>query len=302
MWVEFLTHLRDERQLSPHTISAYAVDLRQFQAFLDAYYGGPWGWNGVDRLALRAFVAMGMERGWSKRTVGRKLSAVRSFYRFLHREGRVSVNPAGAVRAPRDARRLPGHLSQGQVRRLFDRLEEVAGTAPAFQVARDRALMELLYSTGMRVSEVRGLDLEDVDEVAEQLRVRGKGKKERLLPVGRHAWNALRRYEPWRREVRSRAGKPVARGAVFVSEAGARLSTRQIRRVAKRWIGAVADPAGLSTHAVRHSFATHLLDNGADLMAVKELLGHASLSTTRIYTHTTRERLARVYRQAHPRA
>ncbi len=299
---EFLTHLRDERQLSPHTVSAYAVDLEQFRSFLDAYYGGPWRWAGVDRLALRGYVGRAAEQGWSKRTIARKLSSVRSFYRFLQREGRAAANPGKALRAPREGRRLPGHLSQAQMRRLFDRLESAAHAGDSFRTLRDWALLELLYSTGMRVSEVQGLDFEDVDEAARRVRVRGKGRKERILPLGRHAARVLREYERAQRAARSRAGKPAGRGPVFVSSAGDRLSARQIRRIVKRWIGKVADPSGLSTHAVRHSFATHLLDNGADLMAVKELLGHASLSTTRIYTHTTRERLGRVYRRAHPRA
>lgn len=299
----FLAHLRDERQLSPHTLSAYAADLREFRAFLHGYYAaGAWSWDGVDRVALRAFVSEALGRGLAKRSVARKLSAVRAFYRFLHREERVAANPLRAVRTPREGRRLPGHLSQAETRRLFDLLEHAAGATPSFRVTRDRALLELLYSTGMRVSEIAGLDLQDVDFVAERVRVRGKGKKERILPMGRPALAALRRYESARRVVRSQAGAVAERGAVFVSERGARLSARQIRRVVKRWIGRVTDARGLSTHALRHSFATHLLDNGADLMAVKELLGHASLSTTRIYIHTTRSRLARVYRLAHPRA
>ncbi|MBI4512631.1 MAG: tyrosine recombinase XerC, partial [Gemmatimonadetes bacterium] len=299
---EFLAHLRDERQLSPHTLSAYAVDLREFRAFLDAYYGGPWSWNGVDRGALRAFVGAALGRGLAKRSVARKLSAVRAFYRFLHREERVAANPARAVRAPREGRRLPGHLSQAEAMRLFDLLEKAAGAAPSFRLLRDRALLEVLYSTGMRVSEVAGLDLEDVDLVAERVRVRGKGKKERIVPIGRPALAALERYEGARRLVRSQAGAVPEGGPVLISERGARLSARQIRRIVKRWIATITDATGLSAHALRHSFATHLLDNGADLMAVKELLGHASLSTTRIYIHTTRSRLARVYRLAHPRA
>ena len=297
---EFLRHLRDERQLSPHTLSAYAGDLRHFREFLDEYCGRRWGWGDVDRLALRAFVGAALERRWSRRTVARKLSAVRSLYRFLHREGRVSRNPARAVRAPRQGRGLPGHLSKTQMERLFARVEDRA--EDSFHALRDRALLEVLYSAGLRVSEVRGLNVEDVDAVAEQVRVRGKGRKERLVPLGRPALQALRRYEVPRRRVRARTREAADRGPVFLSATGTRLSVRQIRRIVKRWIAAVTDPAGLSTHALRHSFATHLLDNGADLMAVKELLGHASLSTTRIYTHTTRERLGRVYRRAHPRA
>lgn len=300
---EFLRHLRDERQLSPHTLSAYAGDLRQFCEFLAEYDGGRSGLDGVDRLALRAFVAEGLDekkKNWSRRTMARKLSAVRSLYRFLHREGRVSRDPARAVRAPRQGRRLPGLLSKTQMERLFARVEDGAGDS--FHALRDRALLEVLYSAGLRVSEVQGLNVEDVDAVAEQVRVRGKGRKERLVPLGRPALQALRRYEVARRRVRARTREAADRGPVFLSATGARLSVRQIRRIVKRWIAAVTDPAGLSTHALRHSFATHLLDHGADLMAVKELLGHASLSTTRIYTHTTRERLGRVYRRAHPRA
>lgn len=293
---EFFRHLRDERQLSPHTLAAYRVDLRQFTAFLDRYYGGDWRWDRVDRLALRAFVGDSLDRAWTRRTVARKLSAVRSLYRFLHREGRVALNPARAVRAPRQGRRLPGVLSLSQVERLFHRVEDAADDS--FRYLRDRALLEVLYSSGLRVSEAQGLEWADVDAVAGQLRVRGKGRKERLVPIGRTALAALREYERARRRVR----RPLDGAPVFVSETGSRLSVRQIRRIVKQWIAAVADPAGLSTHALRHSFATHLLDHGADLMAVKELLGHASLSTTRIYTHTTRERLGRVYRRAHPRA
>jgi integrase/recombinase XerC len=301
-WADFLVHLRDERQCSPHTVAGYALDLRQFAEFLDEYYGGPWTWAGVDRLAFRAFVGRAQERGWSRRTIARKLSAVRSFYRFLQREGRAAANPGRAVRTPREGRRLPAVLSQTQMRRLFEVLDERARARPGFAAARDRALLEWLYSTGMRVSEICGLDLDDLDPASGQARVRGKGRKERIVPVGRHAWAAWRAYEPWRAAARARVGAPVAEGPAFVGARGRRLSVRQVRRIVKRAIAAVADPAGLSVHAVRHAFATHLLDNGADLVAVKELLGHASLSTTRIYTHTTRERLGRVYRQAHPRA
>ncbi|MGH7546016.1 MAG: site-specific integrase, partial [Gemmatimonadota bacterium] len=171
---EFLRHLRDERQLSPHTLSAYAGDLRHFCDFLEEYYGRRWGWGDVDRPALRAFVGAALERRWSRRTVARKLSAVRSLYRFLHREGRVSRNPARAVRAPRQGRRLPGFLSQTQMERLFARVED--GAEDSFHALRDRALLEVLYTAGLRVSEVRGLNLEDVDAVAEQVRVRGKGR------------------------------------------------------------------------------------------------------------------------------
>jgi integrase/recombinase XerC len=166
---------------------------------------------------------------------------------------------------------------------------------------RNLAILETFYATGIRLAELQGLDLEDLDLIGDQIKVRGKGRKERLVPLGQSAVRALRRYELRRAEIRSRA-TPADRRAVFVSQRGRRLSVRQIQAIVRTFLDTVAEDAGLSTHSIRHSFATHLLDAGADLMAVKELLGHASLSTTQIYTHTSKERLKRVYDQAHPRA
>ena len=301
MIAEFIRHLADGRQLSPHTVAAYRRDLTEFEAFLARYYGGQeWTWGGVDRLALRAFLADMSRRGLSRRTIARKLSAVRSFFRWLHREEVVEANPARAVRSPKLERHLPGWLSRGDMERVLQLAENRAAEG-GFRGARDLAIVETFYSTGMRLSELQSLDMQDLDLLGDQARVRGKGRKERIVPLGRHAVTALRRYELRRAEVLARCVGGDRR-AVFISERGRRLSVRQIQNIVRSFLDVVAEEAGLSTHSLRHTFATHLLDAGADLMAVKELLGHASLSTTRIYTHTSKERLTRVYNQAHPRA
>lgn len=301
MIAEFVRNLADGRQLSPHTVAAYRRDLDEFDAFLARYYGEEeWTWGGVDRLALRAFLADLSRRELSRRTIARKLSAVRSFFRWLHREELIEANPARAVRSPKIERHLPGWLSRGDVERVLQLAENRAAEG-GFRGARDLAIVETFYASGMRLSELQSLDVQDLDLIGDQARVRGKGRKERIVPLGRHAVTALRRYELRRAEVLARCPGGDRR-AVFISERGRRLSTRQIQNIVRSFLDAVAEDAGLSTHSLRHTFATHLLDAGADLMAVKELLGHASLSTTRIYTHTSKERLKRVYDQAHPRA
>lgn len=299
---EFLRHIEHERQLSPRTVRAYRDDLSELESFLDLYFGTPeWSWSGVDRLAIRSFMGDCVtRRGLAKRSVARKLSAVRSLYRFLHVEEVVEANPARAVRSPKRERTLPSYLTRDQIERLF-RLAEARALEGGFTGVRNHAIVELFYSTGMRVSELQQLDTGDLDLVSERVRVRGKGRKERIVPVGRMAVSALRRYDPRREEVVSGATRGDRR-AVFVGQTGRRLSVRQIQKVVGGFLDRVGEDAGLSTHSLRHSFATHLVDAGADLLAVKELLGHASLSTTQVYTHTSHERLKRVYRQAHPRA
>jgi integrase/recombinase XerC len=298
---DFLRYLETERNDSPHTVKAYGRDLAAFTAFLDGFYGGaPWTWAGVDRLAIRGFLADGSRRGWSKRTMARALSAVRAFYRFLNLHHGVEVNPAREASLPKLEKRLPGYLDRGAMDRLFA-LAEARAKDDTFRSTRDRAILELFYSTGMRLSELVGLNLEDLDLVSDQARVRGKGKKERLLPVGRPAVTALRNYYLRRDEATRRLGA-AERRAVFVSERGRRLTPRAVQLAVRRLMDAVSEGQKVSTHSLRHSFATHLLDAGADLRAVQELLGHASLSTTQIYTHTSVERLKKVYYQAHPRA
>jgi integrase/recombinase XerC len=298
---DFLRYLGVERNDSPHTVKAYGRDLASFAEFLDGFYGSTtWKWAGVDRLAIRGYLAAAARRGWSKRSMARALSALRSFYKFLNVHHGLEVNPARAANTPKAEKRLPGYLDRGAVDRLFELAQARAGDG-TMQSRRNRAILELFYSTGMRLSELVGLDLDDLDLVSDQVTVRGKGRKERLLPVGRPAVTALRSYFPKRDEV-LRAVRTADRAAVFLSERGRRLSARGVQLVVRGFLDAVSEGQDVSTHSLRHSFATHLLDAGADLRAVQELLGHASLSTTQIYTHTSVERLKKVYHQAHPRA
>ena len=298
---DFLRHLGVEQNDSPHTVKAYGRDLESFAAFLDGYYGSTaWKWAGVDRLAVRAYLADSARRGLSKRSMARSLSAVRSFYRFLNLHHGIEVNPARAAATPKLEKKLPAYLDRGAIDRLFALAEARAG-ANTLQGRRNRAIMELFYSTGMRLSELVALDLDDIDLVADQVRVKGKGKRERLLPVGRPAVQAVRQYLP-RRDEALREAKAPERRALFVSERGKRLKQRAVQLIVRALLDAVSEGQDVSTHSLRHSFATHMLDAGADLRAVQELLGHASLSTTQIYTHTSVERLKKVYHQAHPRA
>ncbi len=298
---DFVRWLGVERNDSPHTVKAYGRDLEAFARFLDGFYGaGTWRWAGVDRLAIRGFLGDAQKRGWSKRSMARALSGLRTFYRFLNLHHGLEVNPARAAATPRLERRLPGYLDRAAIERLFASAESRAA-ANTLQGRRDRAILELFYSTGMRLSELVGLDVDDVDLVSDQVTVRGKGRKERLLPVGRPALQALRQYLPRRDEV-LRDAKTPDRRALFLSGRGRRLGARAVQLLVRRRLDEVGGGQEVSTHSLRHSFATHLLDAGADLRAVQELLGHASLSTTQIYTHTSVERLKKVYHQAHPRA
>lgn len=298
----FLRYVAHERQLSPNTLEAYSIDLAEFEAFLDRYYGAPeWTWSGVDRLSIRSWMGdMAGRRRLARTTIARKLSAVRSFYRFLHVEARVAANPARTVRTRKRERHLPGFLTREQMDAVF-RDAEARAEGGGFHALRNLAVVELFYATGMRLSELQALDLASLDLVSDRARVMGKGRKERIVPVGRAATRALRAYYDVRERVMETAERPDRR-AVFVAQTGRRITVRQIQNVVGAFLKGIADDAGLSTHSLRHTFATHLLDAGADLLAVKELLGHASLSTTQIYTHTSKERLKRVYRMAHPRA
>ena len=296
---QFATFLSKERNDSPHTVKAYTRDVEEFAAFCDDFYGGPWKWAGVDRLAVRGFLGFQEQRGLSRRSVARALSALRTFYRFLNTSQGLEVNPAKAARTPKQNKRLPTHLDRAEIDLLFGEAERRAA-AGGFAEARDLAMLELFYATGMRLAELAGLSDGDLDLVSDQVKVRGKGKKERIVPLGSHAGAALRRYFRHRDVVVS--GDNGDRRAVFLNRRGARLTPRGVQVAMKRLFGALTRGRDLHVHSLRHSFATHLLDAGADLRAVQELLGHASLSTTQVYTHTSVERLKRVYHQAHPRA
>ena len=298
---DYLEHLEKERNVSPNTLKAYARDCDEFVAFLTDYYGGAaWSWDGVDRIAMRGFMGRLAKRNLSKRSIARTLAAVRGFYRFLASNDAVTTNPARAVGTPKAEKRLPGYLDRTQMELLFQAIESRAASGEFIPV-RNAAILELFYSTGMRVSELQGLNRPDIDAITQQVKVRGKGRKERIVPMGDHATRALRAYERLRDDLRAH-GRTIDKHAVFVARTGKRMSVRAVQNVVTALLDLIDEDAGLSTHSLRHSFATHLLDAGADLRAVQELLGHASVSTTQIYTHTSVERLKEAYRKAHPRA
>ena len=300
---DFLEHLTKERDVSPHTVEAYAHDLRELTYFLIRYFGNDaWSWPQVDRLAVRSFLGHLTRKGLTKRSTARALSAVRTFFRFLHRNDILTSNPARAVGTPKLEKYLPSYLDHAQAQRLFQLAQQRVRDEGRFIDVRDFAILELFYSTGMRLSELRGIDRGDLDLISQQVKVRGKGRKERIVPIGDHAQLALRNYEAKRDELAGRLGPRTDKRAFFLSSLGKRMGERAIQRAMARWLDLIAEESGLSTHSLRHTFATHMLDAGADLRAVQELLGHASISTTQIYTHTSVERLKQVYQRAHPRA
>jgi integrase/recombinase XerC len=293
----YLLHLQKERDQSPHTIKAYRRDLESFREFCDGYYGGGWRYESVDRMGVRGFLGSMERRGLARRSAARALSAVRSFYGYLQVHEGITNGVARAARMPKIEKRLPTHLSRGQVEELFAAAEALA-EKDEFGALRDLAMLELFYSSGLRLSELAGVDLSALDLLSDQVKVRGKGRKERIVPVGMRAVQALRRYLLAREAVARLPGAD--RSAVFLNRRGKRLGVTTIQRRMHRLFNAIAAD-GQRVHSLRHTFATHLMDAGADLRAVQELLGHASLSTTQIYTHTSVERLKQVYRQAHPR-
>lgn len=295
---EYLTHLAKSLDRSPHTVKAYRRDLDQFTEYLDRRNGHQqWHFERIDRLMVRGFLGEMERRGLTRRSAARTLSAVRSFYRWLQVQYDVDPTPVRAIRIPRLDKHLPGYLSREQIEQLFQYAETLAAEGD-FDAVRDLAMLELFYSSGLRLSELRQLDLERLDLLSDQVKVLGKGRKERIIPVGARASLALRSWLRLRDTVTHLPGAD--RTAVFVGRRGKRLSPVTVQRRVHRLYQAIGAKE-LRTHSLRHSFATHLLDNGADLRSVQELLGHASLSTTQIYTHTSVERLKQVYHAAHPR-
>ena len=289
---QFLRRLAVERRYSEHTLRAYASDLAGYDAFLRGRGRGVATGQLRD---LRSFLASLRARELARSTVGRKVSAVRSLYKFLVREGIIEKNPTAALRTPRKERRLPQFLAVGEVDRLL-----AAPDAATWAGARDRAMLEAIYGGGLRVSELVGLDVDDTDLQRGLAHVRGKGKKERLAPLGACAARAIRAWLDVRRARKLPRRHP---RALFINAVdGRRLTTRSVRRVLRRHLLEAGLDGGLSPHALRHSFATHLLQNGADLRSVQELLGHKHLSTTQVYTHLTTENLKAIYDRAHPRA
>ena len=280
---KFFSYLEVEKNYSTHTVLNYRVDLEEFESFSAGA-----AILSIDYLHLRNFLAHLKERNLKSRSLARKLSSLRSFFRFLHREGHIKENPSLLLLTPKINKSLPKFLSEEEMVQLIEapNFHKIAGK-------RDRAILETLYSTGLRVSELVGLNLNDVDLISNIVKARGKGKKERLVPIGEKAVQALRVYLE---------GRKVNSQAIFLNKSGTRLSVRSIRNIINKCILSTSVKMNVSPHVLRHSFATHLLNRGADLRCVQELLGHVNLSTTQIYTHVTTERLKNVYDQAHPRA
>lgn len=284
---KFRNYLAVEKNYSPHTIKNYMVDLEEFSSFV-----GNEALENVNYLTLRKFLAHLRSRSLAKRSIGRKLSSIRTFFKFLHREGFMKSNPAAGISTPKMDKKLPIFLDEKEIVKFI--------TAPDkknFTGARDRAILETLYSAGIRVSELVGINIHNVDFVNGVIKVLGKGRKERLAPVGNKAIEAIRNYLDYRN-----IKKWNSKDALFLNKSGKRLSDRHVRRIVDKYIKVLSRKEHVSPHTLRHSFATHLLNRGADLRIVQELLGHKNLSTTQIYTHVTTERLKSVYSKAHPRA
>jgi integrase/recombinase XerC len=304
-WVErFASHLKHERRVSEHTLAAYRRDLRELTAFCEARKISRW--SGVSHSHVRSFAAAGHAAGAGARSIQRRLSAARTFFEFLLREGECLENPARGVQAPKMSKRLPDALDADQMARLLDfRADDTLS-------ARDKAIMELFYSSGLRLAELVSLDLPSIDLKDRTLRVLGKGSKSRIVPIGRFAVEAIRAWlaerTAWSRAIvegpgrRTRPGETRIEQPLFVSRSGARLSTRAVQLRVALWARRRGLGVHLHPHMFRHSFATHLLESSSDLRGVQELLGHANIGTTQIYTHLDFQHLAKVYDASHPRA
>lgn len=286
---KFVNYLKIEKNASVHTVTNYSIDLKGFCVFL-----GGRGIETVDHLVLRRFLADLRAKNLSKKSVARKLSTLRSFFKFLYREGYLKANPASALLTPKLDKHLPVFLDVDKVARLLASPDE-----GALDGLRDKAILEALYSTGIRVGELVRLDLGDIDFIGGVVKVLGKGQKERVVPIGEIALAAIRKYL----DMRGRGERHIKdKDIVFMNRLGTRLTDRSVRRVIDKYIKKCSIQEKVSPHSLRHSFATHLLDRGADLRSVQELLGHVNLSTTQIYTHITTDRLKSAYDKAHPRA
>ena len=286
---EFVAHLRDERRLSPHTLSSYSRDLMRIAQWCGEQQIATW--ERLEQRHMRNYLAQRHRQGIGGKSLQRELSALRSLFRYLLREQAAKNNPAQGLRAPKVKRRLPATLDADQIGQVLDR----QATDPL--QLRDLAVMELLYSSGLRLAELVSLNIDSIDLQDATLQVTGKGGKTRRLPVGRKACEALGRWQPVRKDLAA-AGEP----ALFVSRRGRRIHPRTVQARLQKWARELGAARDLHPHLLRHSFASHLLESSGDLRAVQELLGHADISTTQIYTHLDFQHLAKVYDDAHPRA
>jgi integrase/recombinase XerC len=291
----FLQYLSKEKRVSSHTVKAYGSDLEQFIEFIvqtHRNHNVPPA-SCITENHIRAFMGDLMQHGIKKRSAARKLASIKALFAYLNKAGWIDGNPAVALVSPKIEKRLPQFLTETEMTRALDSIKPDSNLG-----LRDRAILELFYGTGMRLSELVGLNLVDVQWEGMSIRVFGKGRKMRLLPLGKSATGSLKQYMSRRDHFHPSSGE----SAVFLNFAGKRISVRGVQIIVKRWLEKASEKKNLSPHLLRHTFATHLLDRGADMESVKELLGHASLSTTQMYTHLTTDHLLQVYRQAHPRS
>jgi integrase/recombinase XerC len=290
----FVNYLRYERNMSPETIRAYEKDLHQFLRFFSKGEGEPVNPAEITPLQIREYLAHLKEKNYQKTTVVRKLATIRSFYKCLSRKGIVTTNPLADIPTPKVEKKIPHFLGTEEVEKLLN-----APQGNSFQSIRDRAILETLYSTGLRVSELTALNVADIDFTGEVIKARGKGRRERVVPVGSFALQAIKGYVDIRAQVPNINEKDP--DALFLNRFGNRLSSRSIRKIIDKYIKVTGLSEKTSPHTLRHSFATHLLNRGANLRMVQELLGHKHLSTTQIYTHVTTDAMKRAYENTHPR-
>jgi tyrosine recombinase XerC len=283
---KFVRYLEIEKNYSGHTVINYRLDLEDFARFLAGAE-----LEKIDYLSLRKYLAVLKEKNLGNRTVGRRLSALRSFFRFLSREGYIKTNPILMLSSPKLDKHLPSFMTEDEVKKLIE--SAFARNEKDVLGLRDRAILEAFYSSGLRISELVGLNSEDIDFISGIVKIRGKGKKERIVPMGESALLAIRKYIDRRKKQSS---------VIFLNKNSSRITTRGVRFILEKYLRLAEIKPGVSAHTFRHSFATHLLNRGADLRTVQELLGHANLSTTQIYTHLTTEKLKSVYDKAHPHA
>ena len=293
----FLDYLRYEKNYSPHTLKSYGRDLEEFTRYLEPGTAGKIALEALDHITIRDFLGHLVGKGNGKRSVARKLASLRSFFRFLHRRGELESNPAQLVAIPRQPVRTPRFLTIRQIEELLS-LPDLSSD----RGQRDRAILEVLYGTGIRVGELVSLNLGSPALEEALLRVRGKGRKERLVPFGRPAAEALREYLPIRNRIVRAQRSTRLTEALFVNLRGGRLSARSVQRILEGYVQQCSVAIAVHPHLLRHTFATHLLNNGADLRSIQELLGHENLSSTQIYTHLSVDELVRIYRSAHPKA
>lgn len=290
----FLTYLKVEKDCSEHTLLSYQKDLLAFSSFMQERSGTAIFWEQVGPLDIRAYLSELNNKQYARRTIARRISALRSFYKFMVRENVLEYSPLTKIHSPKLDKKLPTFLDEIEITELL----ELPDAKPLG--IRDRAVLEMLYATGCRVSELVGLTLERVDIANRFVMLLGKGNKERLVPIGHTCCEAMQTYYNMRRLLMKKYQQ--THEFIFVNNRGGALTDRSVRRILEKYINMLALHKHVSPHTIRHTFATHLLEHGADLRSVQELLGHANLSTTQIYTHITNERIAAIYKQNHPRA